>query len=90
MSDNSKDSKEEKQLKREARDRWEASRAVAATGDYRRLRALDRQLIELAPATASAEQARVELSRLTIDRFAIYVGGGALVLYVVAWIASLA
>ena len=92
MSNNSKsatDAKDEKQLKRQARERWDESRAVAAAGDYRKLRDLDRRLVELAPGSEQAESAKAELEHLKVDRFPVLVGLAALLLYALAWVTSL-
>ncbi len=89
MNENGKDPRDEKQLKREAREQWDESRAVAQSGDYWKLRALDRKLVELAPTLEPGENAAAELKRLKVDRVAIYVGAGALLLYALAWLVSL-
>ncbi|MBI5509102.1 MAG: hypothetical protein HY903_10135 [Deltaproteobacteria bacterium] len=87
MADKDKD---DKQAKRQARGLWEESRALFAAGDYRSLRALHHKLLATAPDSDVATKAKEELDNLKIEPWAIYAGAGSLVLYVLAWVVSLA
>ena len=81
--------RDDKQVKREARQMWEDSRGLAERGDFRSLRAADARLVALAPDTDFGRQARAELEDLKVDRRAIYAGLAALVLYAATWVLSL-
>ena len=79
------DGRDEKQLRREAREQWEASRTAAARGDYRMVRQINERLVREFAASDVGESARRDLDQLKLDRLTLLVGLGSLLLYALAW-----
>ncbi len=67
----------------------DAARAAFAFGDYRHVRLLNKQIVELAGAGPAAQEAAAELLRLKVDPLAIGMGLGTLALYGLSWLVVL-
>lgn len=81
--------KEEKQQKREARQKLELVRELHSAGNYRGMRPLVKELLAAAGDSEIGQQAKVEAGHLKVERWSLYVGAFATVLYALAWVVSL-
>lgn len=80
---------EDKSNKQRARQLWDQAREAFASGDYRRTRELDAQVMETAPDSDHGRQASREIADFRIDRYVRLAGVGSVVLYLLMWVVAL-